>query len=276
MDDQLTISTPEQVAFHYEVAGIGSRFLAALLDHLIITVAIYLVYCGGLALMSGVVATGTADSFLNATLAIITLIIFLIIWGYFVLFEILWNGQTPAKRAGHLRVIRTDGQPIRAGEALIRNLVRLIDFLPGFYGIGFIAMFINRDARRLGDLAANTLVIREPTPTLLHNIRVMSQSPVATTDPTRNPHSTFRNTYDPLPGVSLHALTPDDYRLIREVVARARRAELAPDRAQNLALQLSQGIATRIGHDYRDWQSRGWSPIVFLESVLIARDARGD
>src|SRR6476619_4239089 len=148
MDEQLTISTPEQVAFHYEMAGIGSRFVASLLDHLIIGVALFLVYCALFSLMgtASLAAVGGAEEasagayWVIAALVIIT---FLIFWGYFMIFEIVWHGQTPGKRAGRLRVLRRSGQPVGAGESAIRNLVRLIDFLPIFYGIGLTCMFID-------------------------------------------------------------------------------------------------------------------------------------
>src|SRR5687768_158999 len=218
MDDRLTISTPEQVAFHYEVAGIGSRFVASLLDHLILGTTIMLVLCG---LSFAVPAIGSGgylsgDGGFTAYLigAILVLIFFLIFWGYFVVFEMAWNGQTPGKRAGRLRVIRSSGQPIGAGEAMIRNLVRLVDFLPGFYGIGLIAMFIDENARRLGDFAAGTIVVREGHETALRDVRVSSPPHNAAApppyagpeaysphyDPARQETATPR--HDPLPGIS--------------------------------------------------------------------------
>ena len=73
----------------------------------------------------------------------------------------IWNGQTPGKRLARLRVIRLDGRPVTLSESLIRNLVRLVDFLPAFYGVGVVTMFIHPQSRRLGDLAAGTLVVHE-------------------------------------------------------------------------------------------------------------------
>src|SRR5438552_643473 len=153
MDDRLTISTPEQVAFHYEVAGVPSRIFAAFLDHLILGVVLQLIWFGADGIASWKRFGGdSGDAGVYWTLAIITILVFLLVWSYFTLSEIVWNGQTLGKLALMLRVIRRDGQPIGAGEALIRNLVRLVDFLPVFYGIGLICMLLNRDARRLGDL----------------------------------------------------------------------------------------------------------------------------
>jgi uncharacterized RDD family membrane protein YckC len=305
MDDHLTISTPEQVAFQYEMAGIGSRFVASLLDHLIMVTALVLVNCAIYGLFINAALRGLDDTGLYLVLSLMVVISFAIFWGYFVLFETVWNGQTPGKRAGRLRVIRRDGQPVRAGEVMIRNLVRLIDFMPGFYGIGLIAMFINKDACRLGDLAAGTIVVREGELTRLSDVKVASslspqapqpayassaygtssaashasspyapqpETPYATTG--YGPPPPVVQRYDPLPGISLREVTPDDYRLIREMLARWGRGELSRDRAYDLAYRLAHGVASRMGQDFRDWQSRGWEPITFLQSVLTAKEAR--
>jgi uncharacterized RDD family membrane protein YckC len=293
MDEQLTISTPEQVAFHYEMAGIGSRFVASLLDHLIIGVALFLIDCAIISILPVVAAgtvtgsgeTGAAPYVLIAALVLIS---FSIIWGYFVIFEILWHGSTPGKRAGKLRVLRRSGQPIGAGEAVIRNLVRLVDILPGFYAIGLLCMFIDKDARRLGDFAANTIVVREGEETRLRDVRVQEPAPVYNPYTYSTPqYSPYRVTYqaanpqptttarpDPLAGISLRDVTPEDYRLIRELLERVRRGEMQHERAAELASQLAYGVAGRMGHDFSEWQSRGWEPLVFLESVLNSREAR--
>jgi uncharacterized RDD family membrane protein YckC len=157
-DDFLRIDTPENVAFDYEVAGIGSRFMAALVDTLVIGVLQAFVY-----LILFVVAAQLYDSSASSlggwAIAVLGLLAFFILWGYYVLFEMVWNGQSLGKRWVGLRVIRTDGTPITLTESLIRNLVRLVDFLPLYYGIGVVAMFVSKQARRLGDLAAGTLVV---------------------------------------------------------------------------------------------------------------------
>jgi uncharacterized RDD family membrane protein YckC len=287
MDEQLTISTPEQVAFQYEMAGIGSRFVAALLDHLILGVTVLLIICaasmiGTVSLLSSV-GSEDAGAGVFLVLAILTLVIFLIIWGYFVVFETVWNGQTPGKRAGRLRVIRYNGQPIGAGEAMVRNLVRLVDFMPGFYGVGLLTMFIDKDARRLGDFAAGTIVIREGEQTHLHDVRVTrpaptTQSPYSpyTTSAIRNPQSEIPTRPDPLSGISIRDVTHEDYALMRELTARSRRGELPADRAHELATRMAYGVAGRMGQNFAEWQARGWQPLVFLQSVLDAKDIRGE
>ncbi len=161
-NDLIQIDTPENVTFDYEVAGIGSRFLAALVDTTIIVILEFVVF-GIMALIAlAGMSTGVDELFEllgGWLLAIAGLISFLLIWGYYIGFELFWNGQTPGKRWIGLRVIRVDGTPITASESIIRNLVRLIDFLPMAYGVGVVTMFINSNSRRVGDLTAGTVVV---------------------------------------------------------------------------------------------------------------------
>jgi uncharacterized RDD family membrane protein YckC len=274
------------------MAGIGSRFVAALWDHLIILVAQILVT---LAMITILTSVGISTSLSGSTdmgpvffvLALLVIINFLILWGYFALFEIVWNGQTPGKRAGRIRVIRRDGQPVGAGEVIVRNLVRLVDFLPGFYGIGLIVMFIDPQARRLGDMAASTIVVREGEHTRLRDVRVPSQASATSIpasvaaygyDPAATGYTPEEiapvQRYDPLAGVSLRDVTPDDYRLIRELLQRVSRGEMSRDRANDLADRLAYGVASRMGHDFREWRTRGWDSLAFLQSVLLAKEAR--
>src|SRR5215510_11634669 len=109
---------------------------------------------------------------------------FVLFWGYYIFFEMLWNGQTPGKRWVGLRVIRTDGTPITLSESFIRNLTRLVDFLPAAYGIGIISMFLDKQSRRLGDLAAGTLVVHDRAPISIQSLsvkRTVNLSPQAFT-----------------------------------------------------------------------------------------------
>src|SRR5205809_1028494 len=94
--------------------------------------------------------------------AVLIIVVFLIINGYFAIFEWLWSGQTPGKRWLKLRVIREDGRPISFFEAMIRNLIRVIDFMvPPFYSVGLVSVFSTARDQRVGDLVAGTVVVRE-------------------------------------------------------------------------------------------------------------------
>ncbi len=169
-DDRLTIDTPENVTFGYRVAGIGSRFLAALVDSILIVALIGLTYflLGLLILILEQTNVLRLASVFGGERQVVAwlgvgfgLLAFGFFWGYYILFELLWNGQSPGKRWVGLRVIRTDGAPITLVESIVRNLIRLIDFLPAYYGIGVVTMFIHSQSRRLGDLAAGTIVVHD-------------------------------------------------------------------------------------------------------------------
>ena len=159
--DQLSIDTPEQVALEFPVAGIGSRFVALLLDHLIQ----FAVVVGVLVLLAMVDAATRNSVVRNLAskwfIAGVIFAFFLLFWGYFSLFEAFWRGQTPGKRAMHLRVLKDAGRQITLFESLTRNLLRLIDYLPSLYLAGFITMLANKENKRLGDLAAGTVVVHE-------------------------------------------------------------------------------------------------------------------
>jgi uncharacterized RDD family membrane protein YckC len=162
--DQLTIETPEQVAIRFPLAGMGSRFLAILADSLlqiagyaVIVVALVAIFSAAPQL-AGAVTARIGDKWLVAGLIAA---IFLLHWGYYTLFEAFWNGQTPGKKLCKLRVIRDSGRQITLFESMTRNFLRIIDYLPAFYAAGVITMWCNRQNKRLGDLAAGTLVIHE-------------------------------------------------------------------------------------------------------------------
>jgi uncharacterized RDD family membrane protein YckC len=167
-EDYLEIDTPENVVFGYEVAGIGSRFLAALVDTVLIIILQAIVYITLLLIVRGFLEG--LEGLTGWVTAALGLIAFALLWGYYIFFELLWNGQSPGKRLFKLRVIRADGTPITLTESLIRNLVRLLDLLPFFYGIGIVTMFADRQSRRLGDLAAGTLVVFEQADVTLDSL----------------------------------------------------------------------------------------------------------
>jgi uncharacterized RDD family membrane protein YckC len=158
--EKLTIDTPEQIALEFPLASAGSRFLALAIDTL--------VQFGGFLLLAIVAfgasqfgATGAVAGAGTWALAGLVLLAFLLYYGYYAAFEMLWNGQTPGKRVIRLRVITTSGRPISAYDALLRNLLRIVDQLPGIYTVGLLSIFITERNQRLGDLAADTVVVHE-------------------------------------------------------------------------------------------------------------------
>jgi uncharacterized RDD family membrane protein YckC len=159
-DERLKIDTPEQIALELPLAGIGSRFLAVAVDT-VLQAALYL--AGVLTLMAGPrIAGGGLPALLRLMgPALGILFTFCVYWGYFAFFEIIWSGRTPGKRMASIRVIKESGRPINAYEAIGRNVLRAVDFLPVMYGLGVVVMLLNRQSRRIGDFVAGTVVVYE-------------------------------------------------------------------------------------------------------------------
>jgi uncharacterized RDD family membrane protein YckC len=230
-DETLDIHTPENVAFGYQVAGIGSRFLASLLDTAIVAllqiviVVVFLLTLNTLDQRSEKLA-----AWVYAALGIVA---FLFYWGYYVFFEMLWNGQTPGKRWVGLRVIRTDGTPITLSESFIRNLARLVDFLPAAYGVGIVSMFLDKQSRRLGDLAARTLVVHDRAPVTLQSLSVDRSARL-------HMQSLAKISLD---GFPVGRLTNDDLNMIEDFL---RRREQLTHRGQ-LAVQILNTLHSRLG-----------------------------
>jgi uncharacterized RDD family membrane protein YckC len=157
--DKLTIETPEQTALEFAVAGIGSRFLAILIDMLIQSGVAIAALFGFIVISSGLsVVNSKAGLWVTA---FILLFYFLLYFGYYAFFEIIWNGQTPGKRRIGIRVIKDDGRPLTPAESIGRNLMRIVDWLPAFYGVGILCAFFTKGNKRLGDLVVGSLVVRE-------------------------------------------------------------------------------------------------------------------
>jgi uncharacterized RDD family membrane protein YckC len=156
-----SVLTPERVSLEYGIAGIGSRGAATVVDTLIqgvafVVVAIAATFTVGSLQLGRQGAVGGV-----VAVAIVAVAVLVIANGYFIAFEIVWNGQTPGKRLVGLRVIRESGYPIRPVDAVIRNLVRIVDWLPLFYAVGVLVMLLNGRSKRLGDYASGTIVVRE-------------------------------------------------------------------------------------------------------------------
>jgi len=151
-DRDLVVATPERVSFDYQVAGLGTRTIAQVLDLLIvfgILIAIYFVAIAALVVGS------------DAATLIFLIGSFVVIFGYFWVSEALWSGQTVGKKALRLRAVGDRGEPLTFAQAGIRNIVRIVDFLPYGYGVGLIVLFANGKGKRLGDLAAGTIVVKD-------------------------------------------------------------------------------------------------------------------
>jgi uncharacterized RDD family membrane protein YckC len=173
-DEDMVIATPELVAFSYEIAGVGSRFVAALLD-LFVVIGIGLLVVAVFAFLARL----GGPFFVTVAIYLALFSGFGLTYGYFWFCEYVFNGQTLGKRAARLRVVGDNGEPISFSQAGIRNLIRFVDFLPGWYAIGLITLFVNGRGRRLGDLAAGTVVVRERKRVRLQDLPVPVAQPAS-------------------------------------------------------------------------------------------------
>lgn len=173
-DTSIDIVTPENISFQYRIAGPFQRLFAYGLD--------WLVCVAFLIALAVVLACSGLGQYLGAAPWLIAA--FLLGWFYGGVFEALWNGQTPGKRACRLRVVSKDGSPITGTQAVLRNLLRFADIMPAFtipglpvslptLQIGLMTMGINRRYQRLGDLVAGTMVVIEEPQRVYDVTRVM-------------------------------------------------------------------------------------------------------
>ncbi|HEX6534739.1 MAG TPA: stage II sporulation protein M [Gemmatimonadaceae bacterium] len=227
LEQQVEIETPEQVVFSYTIAGVGSRAAAAILDYLIISLTLSAL--GFLLWLLGRFAGGAAQPASERSsggwaTAVVALVAFAIQWGYYVLFEALWDGQTPGKRKLGLRVVQDGGYSVSFAASAVRNVVRIIDMQPGiFYAVGIVSAVVSRTGKRLGDLVAGTFVVQE---------RLVASGRASTSDRARA---------EGAPAVTA-ALTTEEYELLERFLAR--RAALDPERRRAMTEQLAERFST--------------------------------
>lgn len=154
IDSVIRVITPENIAFEYRLAGPFRRLPAFLID-IAVMIAIYMFLNFVVALTIGIFVSGG----LAAAIAILSF--FALYWFYCGLFETYMNGQTPGKRLTGIRVLTTEGQPINAMQAIMRNLFRGADLFPLMPVLGIVVMSLNSRSQRLGDLVAGTIVVIE-------------------------------------------------------------------------------------------------------------------
>ncbi len=220
LDTSRTFETPEGVDLGLSIAGPIVRAQAWLID-LLIRAAIYI----GLGIILNFLGDFGGGIWL--------IIIFLTEWFYPVIFEIFKNGATPGKKRMCIKVINDNGTPIHWSASIVRNLLRVVDFMPFGYAFGLCSILISRDFKRLGDLAASTLVVyEEPT---------ASAPEIPTAEP----------------AVPRQALTLEEQRAILEFSERSSR--LSPERCEELA-ELLEVITAKQGptavvqlHRYANW-----------------------
>ncbi|MBC7870517.1 MAG: RDD family protein [Chitinophagaceae bacterium] len=253
-DNRLQIETPENLTLEAEIAGFGSRFLAATADYTLLIIVIFIL---------GLLFSRSLPTIEDSTYASLLVIsfTFLSIVLYHLFFELVWNGQTPGKRWLGIRVVQVNGMPASGSALIVRNLVRLFDFLPALYGVGILSLFLTKQTQRLGDLAAGTIVIYERPQVELRTIKQDMRV-----------HYRLIKTVEPIPSsIDISRLTREDYQAIVNYLQR--RSTLTND---YLAVAVAKKVADQM--DYQDNRFRLNHPAdaeLFLEWVARAFELRG-
>ena len=250
MNEQVSVETPEQIDINFQQAGIGSRFYAALIDTVLLTLISLVGYYVNRRFIYEL-----GDIVGNWLGALGGILVFALFWGYYIVFEVTTNGQSLGKRVLGLRVIKEGGYPIGFADSAIRNLVRIVDFLPFLYGVGLLCMLLNRNWLRLGDLAAGTLVIK----TTRTESKLTSRGSQADNRSISIPPREFIYTAWIQPVL----VTEAEMRVIREYLAR--RATLSGPRRLELARTIASPMVEKMG-------GTGWIGYDrFLEEVYMLK-----
>jgi uncharacterized RDD family membrane protein YckC len=256
--DQINIDTPELVSIEMPLAGIGSRFIALLVDYLIWFAGLLVLVLASSVILPAIHAFNRISETWAEALVIFTF--FLLNWGYFTLFEAFWNGRTPGKRVARIRVIQRSGRAIGLFESMARNLVRYVDQLPFFYGVGVIAMFVTKQHQRLGDLAAGTLVVRDreiETPLWGDaGSRTFTAQFFAPSAPVPEPHSLVT-----LPAAGVAKLSSSDLEVLEGFFAR--RLDMSMETRGAIASRIASAIQAKSGLQIPE----GASVETFLEAA---------
>jgi uncharacterized RDD family membrane protein YckC len=249
--DRLRIATPEGVTVDLVLAGVGSRFSASLIDLAFKAILV----------VAALIAAGYAG---DLGIALTSIVSFAIYFGYDVAFEVLANGRTPGKRWTGLRVLRDDGRPVDLLSSAIRNVVRLVDGLPLSYVPAMVSILVTERNQRLGDLAASTIVVREPRKGEAADAGFAAYVPraPAPTPSARPAAPTFAGFALPA-GVStgttstaparaladgaldVSAVSADDLAAVRGFLDR--RADLPPGVRGDIARRIASALAPRVG-----------------------------
>lgn len=247
--NRITLQTPESVELEFTLAGIGNRALALLIDYIALGFTLIVFWVAwGIFTVIFIDAFGNVRNLGLWLFAIALFLNFAIYMGYFVFFEVLWQGQTPGKRYTKIRVIRDDGRREGIQQATLRSLLRPIDDI---MFIGAFLIMLTPKEKRLGDMAAGTVVVQEEYMVATTNFSISEKAQELAIE---------------LPQIAnLSLLLPDDFATVREYLQR--RNAMTPKAKDELSLHLARQIRNII--DLKDLPE-GLTPDVFLEAVYIA------
>lgn len=248
-----SISTPENVDLHLEVAGLGNRMLAQVVDAAVIiacTTVIVILALIGVYFVSTLGLDAKTKSLWYAVLAMFTIFfIFILSNCYFIFLEGVWQGQTVGKKVAEIRVIEANGQPLGWPAAIIRNLLRIVD---NILFLGIVVLLFDKNERRLGDMAAGSIVIRERKPD------------ISTTQLELAPSSAEDSLLD------IGRVSPAEYDLVVDFLKR--RNSLAKAYRPQVAQKLADHFHTKLSGD----TAIAVAPEAYLEQVYHSYKARAE
>jgi uncharacterized RDD family membrane protein YckC len=248
----ISIKTPENIEFSYDIAGIGSRFVANIIDTMIQSAIISAISAS--LILGGLVTFSFNVSAAPWVFAIALVVAFAIFVGYYMFFEIIWNGQTPGKRLVQIRVVKEGGYPIGASDAIVRNMLRSVDFLPFFYAFGALVMLVSKRSKRLGDYVAGTIVVKDRRLTAPKAIELLSLGQLGQSSTETAYYSSSYN----------HRLSNAELELVSKFLNR-RDTFKDRDVRQRLAKKLAYSLAQKLQIDPNSLQGREER---FLESLV--------
>ena len=251
--NRINIQTPESVHLEFTLAGIGNRVSALMFDYLVlglIELALLVVWALGSLFLADIInnALGTSIRVQQWLIAILLLVLFSVYVGYFVWFEVFWQGQTPGKRRVQIRVIRDDGRPCGLQQSTLRALLRPVDDL---LFIGAFLIALTSREKRLGDWVAGTLVIQEDRPIAEANFTISESAKL------------LKNQL--VERANLSALLPDDFAIIREYLQR--RSQITLEARGKIGRQLASQVKQTIALESLN---KKVSAEEFLEAVYLA------
>ena len=255
-DDRITIETPEHIEIDYELAGLASRAIACMVDSILQGLLVFAFVFVFLTLGDRF----DISSFQGFGIAVAIGAVLLSI-AYYVFVEMTMNGQSPGKRSAGLRVVRDDGTPITFLDSVIRNTIRLVDMIPFMYSVGLLSVIIHPRYKRLGDMVAGTVVVKER----LYELPARLEDPA---DAPRQPYRIISPEIAARVRSVLPFITHDDFMLVENFLDR--RYELDAQARSELALRIASSLLARCpGLDLHDFTE----PEAFLETLYQLRPA---
>lgn len=242
------VVTPEAVLLQFDTAGVGSRVVAEVLDLLVQIMAL-----AAVSLVASLAASGGIDIGQTAAIVLTFVLTFLILVGYPIAMETLWNGRTLGKAAMGVRVVTSEGGPIRFRHAAIRGIFGLVEIWIFLGSLAIVSILATRRDQRIGDLVAGTIVLRE---------RSAAGPGVAVSFPTPPGFEAYVATLDVTP------VSAEQYSIIRSFLMRVMRLS-GPARA-TLAVRLANPTAIAMHHD----PPPQVNPELFLVCVAAAYQRR--